>query len=118
MTWRRDGPHRPEEGSATVLVVAMAGVLMFVMVGLAAVGGLVTAQRRAQAAADLTALAAAAALDADACAEALRVAAANSASLDGCEVDGSEVRVTVSVAAPTMPGRDLRVSAEARAGPG
>ena len=38
-----------DAGSATVLVVAMAGVLLFVMAGLAAVGGLVTAQRRAQA---------------------------------------------------------------------
>lgn len=107
-----------EEGAATVLVVAMAGVLMFVMVGLSAAGGLVTAQRRAQSAADLAALAAAAALDADACAEALGAATANAARLDGCAVDASTVRVTVSVAGPTLPGRRVRVSAEARAGPG
>ena len=108
---------RVDDGGATVLVVAMAGVLMFVMVGLAAVGGLVTAQRRAQAAADLAALAAAGALDADACAEGLRVARANAAVLDDCELVGSEVRVVVSVPGPTMPGRQVRVSAEARAGP-
>jgi secretion/DNA translocation related TadE-like protein len=101
-----------------VLVVAMAGVLMFVMVALAAVGGLVTAQRRAQSAADLTALAAASAVDLDACAEALRMATANAAVLDSCAVEGSDVRVTVSVAGPTLPGRDVRVTAEARAGPG
>lgn len=109
---------RSERGSATVLVVAMAGVLVFVTMALAAVGGLVTAQRRAQSAADLTALAAAVALDAGACAEALRTASANSAGLDSCEVVGSEVRVVVSVAGPTLPGRDVRVRAEARAGPG
>lgn len=108
---------RSESGSATVLVVAMAGVLMFVMVGLSAVGGLVTAQRRAQAAADLAALGGAAAPD-DACSAAGRIAAANAAVLDGCEVAGSEVTVVVSVAGPHLPGRRVRVSAEARAGPG
>lgn len=104
-------------GSATVLVVAMAGVLMFVMVALATVSGLVAAQRRAQSAADLTALAAAAG-ETDPCAVAHRTATANGAALDSCAVDGEEVRVTVSVAGPTMPGRDVRVTAEARAGPG
>ena len=73
--------RRPEDGGATVLVVAMAGLLMFVMTGLAAAGGLVTAQRRAQAAADLAALAGASALD-DACARAGEVAAANAAALE------------------------------------
>ena len=123
---RRSRPHhsdidhgdidRGDVGSATVLVVAMAGVLLFVMVALAAVGGLVTAQRRAQSAADLTALAAAAG-ETDACAEAHRTATANGAALDSCAVDGEEVRVVVSVDGPTMPGRDVRVTAEARAGP-
>lgn len=107
-----------DAGSATVLVVAMAGVLMFVMVALAAVGGLVTAQRAAQSAADLTALAAAAARATGSCAEALRTATANGAELDSCAVDGDEVRVVVSVAGQTMAHRDVRVSAEARAGPG
>lgn len=107
---------RADRGAATILVVAMAGVLMFVTVGLAAVGGLVTAQRRAQAAADLTALAAASVLD-RACAEAEGIAAANAAVLDGCQVDGEEVRVTVSVRAVSVIGRQVRVSAEARAGP-
>lgn len=107
---------RGERGAATVLVVAMAGVLMFVMTGLAAAGGLVTAQRRAQAAADLTALAGAAHLD-DACARARVVAVANTATLDTCLVDGDDVRITVSVPGPQVPWRDVRVSADARAGP-
>ncbi len=110
--------RRRADGAATVLVVAMAALLMFVMAALAAAGGLVTAQRRAQSAADLTALAGAAAFEADACAEALRVATANGAGLDSCAVEGSEVRVVVSVAGPAVPGRRLRVTAEARAGPG
>jgi secretion/DNA translocation related TadE-like protein len=100
-----------------VLVVAMAGVLMFVMVGLSAVGGLVTAQRRAQSAADLAALAGAAEIEVDGCAEALRVARANAAVLDGCVVAGRDVRVTVSVDGPHLVGRDPRITAEARAGP-
>lgn len=109
---------RGDSGAATVLVVAMAGVLMFVMVGLAAVGGLVTAQRRAQAAADLAALGGATART-EACAEAGRIASANAAALDECVVvDGQDVRVVVSVAGPDVPWSDVRVTAEARAGPG
>lgn len=106
-----------DDGAATVLVVAMAGVLMFVMVGLAAAGGLVTAQRRAQAAADLAALGGAADLSAG-CAAAARIAAANAALLDTCEVLGRDVSVTVSVPGPRVPWRRVRVTAEARAGPG
>jgi secretion/DNA translocation related TadE-like protein len=108
---------RTERGGATLLVVAMAGLLMFVMTGLAAAGGLVTAQRRAQAAADLAALAGASHLD-DACGQAAAIAAANAASLDACARDGDDVTVEVSVAGPGVPWRDVRVTAEARAGPG
>jgi len=98
-------------------------VLMFVMIGLAAAGGLVTAQRRAQAAADLAALAGASALadlsdSAAPCAAADRVAGRNAAELDACTPDGRAIRVTVSVAGPDVPWREVRVTAEARAGPG
>jgi secretion/DNA translocation related TadE-like protein len=114
---------RGDGGGATVLVVAMAGVLMFVMVGLAAAGGLVTAQRRAQAAADLAALAGASALaevsgPTGPCAAADRVAGRNAAVLDACTPDGPAIRVTVSVPGPHVPWREVRVTAEARAGPG
>ena len=108
---------RSERGAATVLVVAMAGVLMFVMTGLAAAGGLVTSQRRAQAAADLAALAGASHLD-EACASAGQVAFANGAALESCRLYGDVVTVTVSVAGPRVPWRAVRVTAEARAGPG
>lgn len=109
--------RRSQRGAATILVVAMAGLLMFVMTGLAAGTGLVTAQRRAQAAADLAALAAASRLD-DACTAAREVAAANAAVLDSCRVDGRDVTVGVFVRGPRVPWRDVRVGAEARAGPG
>ena len=120
---RSGGGTRGERGGATVLVVAMAGVLTFVMVGLAAAGGLVTAQRRAQSAADLAALAAASALadvsgPTDACAAADRVAFRNAAVRDACAPDGRAIRVTVSVAGPDVPWKEVRVTAEARAGPG
>ena len=95
----------------------MAGVLMFVMLALAAAGGLVAAQRRAQAAADLTALGGATDLAA-ACTAAAGVAAANAALLESCEVTGTDVTVTVSVPGPRVPWRSVRVSAQARAGPG
>lgn len=109
-----------ERGAATVLVVAMAGVLCFVMIGLAAASGLVVAQRRAQAAADLAALAAAGALadGGDACASAASTATSNGAALLGCDVAGREATVVVVVPGPQWPGREVRVTAEARAGPG
>lgn len=112
--------RRSERGAATVLVVAMAGVLIFVMTGLAAAGGLVTAQREAQAAADLAALAALAGASYvdEACVRAREVAIANGAALERCRRDGDEVTVAVSVPGPRVPWRDIRVTAEARAGPG
>ena len=115
---RRRGP-RDEGGAATVLVLAMAGTLMFVLVGLSAAAGLVTAQRRAQAAADLAALAGATAVPrgADGCAEAARISTANGAALDACSTVAHEVWVQVSLPGPQWPGRRVRVSAEARAGP-
>ena len=109
--------RRDDRGGATVVVVAMAGLLMFLTTGLAAAGGLVTAQRRAQAAADLAALAAAAHLDA-ACPQAGRIATTNAAALEECRLAGDEVTVLVSVAVPRVPWREVRVTADARAGPG
>ena len=113
--------RRGDAGGATVLVVALAGVLVFVMVGLGAAGGLVVAQRRVQAAADLAALAAAT-TPGGACGEAARVAAANGAALERCRRDGEVLSVVVSVPGPVLPWAsrwsEVRVSAEARAGPG
>lgn len=93
-----------DRGSGTVLaltVVMLAGLLL-VMVS--AVGQAVLARHRAQAAADLAALAAASAQptggtapgSADACSEAARVASANGARLAGCRA-GADVVVRVRV---------------------
>lgn len=114
---RRAG--RTEEGAATVLVVVMAGILCFVTVGLGAASGLVVAQRRAQAAADLASLAAAAALSdrGRGCDAAASSAERNRARLVSCEVDGQEATVTVVVPGPRWPGRRVEVTAQARAGP-
>lgn len=111
---------RDDRGAATVLVLAIAGMLMFVLVGLSAVSGLVTAQRRAQAAADLAALAGAASVPHGdgGCAAAARISAANGAALTACSTLAREVWVRVTVPGPQWPGRRVLVSAEARAGPG
>lgn len=100
-----------------MLVVAMAGVLMFAMVGLAPAAGLVVSQRRAQAAADLAALAGAAS-PGHPCTAAARSAAANAAALEACSARGHDVTVRVSVPGPEVPWREVVVAAEARAGPG
>jgi hypothetical protein len=67
---------RDESGSATLLVLAMAGVLMLVGAAVAVVVAMVAAHRAAQSAADLSALAGArgVAQGRDGCARAAQVA--------------------------------------------
>jgi len=115
--WRRD-----QRGAATVLVMPFVGVLALVTVVLAFQGGVLVAQRRVQAAADLAALAGAAALQRgeDGCAAASAVAGRNGARLSGCEVSGTagrDVVVTVERDGPAVLGRSVTVEASARAGP-
>jgi secretion/DNA translocation related TadE-like protein len=102
-----------------VLVVAMAGVLLMVGGALGVVGAIVVTHRRAQAAADLAALAGAAALirGADPCARAAEVAAANGATLTSCVGADAEVQVVVTVSGPRGLGPAAELSAGARAGP-
>lgn len=108
-----------ERGAATVLVVAFLGLLLLVGTALGVVGAMVRAHRTAQSAADLAALAGAAAIarDEDGCTQAARVAAANGARLVGCAPEGLEVRVTVEVEGPRSLGQVADLTAEARAGP-
>ena len=87
---------------AVLVTIALAGVQL---------GGAVVARHRAQAAADLAALAAATALPggpAAACRQALGVTTAMGALLQGCDVDRLDVVLTVSLG---------RARAAARAGP-
>jgi secretion/DNA translocation related TadE-like protein len=113
------GGRSAERGAATVLVVAMAGVLLMVGAALGVAGAMVVAHRRAQAAADLAALAGAEALAQgnDGCVRAAGVAAANGASLTSCVPAGADVQVAVTVTGPHGLGQAADLAAEARAGP-
>ncbi len=114
---QRSGERRAaERGSASLLAVTMAGLLVFVGGALAGVTALVVDHRRAQAAADLAALAGAGA-PSDPCGAAARIATANGARLVGCVPSGPDLVVSVTVTSAAWPGRDLTISAQARAGP-
>ena len=119
MRGRAGPPGAGERGAATLLVLAVCGLLMFVGLALAGVAAIVLAQRSAQAAADLAALAGATAAvsGADACAVAGDVAAANGAVLAHCELAGLVVTIGVSVEGPRLVDRRYDVTARARAGP-
>ena len=110
---------RDERGSASLLAVALAGVLVLVGLALAAVAGMVAAHRQAQAAADLAALAGAGAhaRGGDGCAEAAALAMGNGATLVSCRVAGDDVWVVVQVRSPDWRGSGHDLTAEARAGP-
>lgn len=116
----RSRSRHGEQGSATLLAVALLGVLVLVGVALGVVAAILHAHRQAQAAADLAALAGAAAVadGADACAAAGRIALANHAVLGACRVSGREVLVEVTVAGPRWLGHDGDLRGQARAGPG
>ncbi len=108
-----------ERGAATILTVAMSGVVLLLGVALSAVAGLVVAHRQAQSAADLAALAGAAAVaqGGDGCAAAAGIATANGADQTSCQVDGRDVVITVVVPGPRWGGYGGDLSASARAGP-
>lgn len=108
-----------DEGAATVVGLALIALLILVGVATAAVGGAVLAHRRAEAAADLAALAAAQALQGrgDPCREAARIAQANDAQLRACTVDGWTASVEVAVSGPRLIGLGLSLPARSRAGP-
>lgn len=111
---------RSERGTATAWAVPLIGVLALLTVMLAGVGTALAAVRRAQAAADLAALAGATAYAAgrEACAEAARVASLNRARLDSCDVLGpGDVRVVVRTRARGPWPDPLEVRGRARAGP-
>ena len=105
-----------DRGSATVVAAVMVVVLLCVTGAGAYLGSVVVARHRAQAAADLAALAAAARLPAGvgaACARATAVAREMRVDDTRCEVDDLDVVVTVQVAV-TFAGA---ARAAARAGP-
>ncbi|MCY7394706.1 MAG: flp pilus-assembly TadE/G-like family protein [Nocardioides sp.] len=119
MSGSRSRSRRPDErGGVTLFAVACAGVLLLLGAALGVVAAMVVAHRTAQGAADLSALAAAGALDTtDPCARAAWVAAANGGRLSSCLLQDREVTVVVEVAGPRWLGQQSDLRARARAGP-
>jgi secretion/DNA translocation related TadE-like protein len=109
---------RGEHGAGTVLAVAMIGLVVTVTVGTSGAVGVVAGHRRAQSAADLSALAGAATLQSggDACQRASVIAGRNGAELQRCQVDGTELAVVVARSV-RLPGLPMELEARARAGP-
>ena len=99
--------RRGQTGSATLLVVAMAGVLLLLGAGLAVVTALVAAQSGARGVAS----------GGDGCAIAREVAAANGARLTLCAVSGRVVDVEVQVPGPHWLGQAADLAGRSRAGP-
>jgi secretion/DNA translocation related TadE-like protein len=117
MTGRPSG----DRGSATVWVIALSAVLAVVGTAVVLVGAATVARHRAEAAADLAALAAAGRVaggEPDACGLAAEVARANAARLASCAV-GADAVVELRVSVPVRLGRlgVWAASARARAGP-
>jgi secretion/DNA translocation related TadE-like protein len=109
-----------ERGSATVLGVGLMVVVLALFVFGAQLGAAVATRHRAEAAADLAALASAThAVSGQefACRAANRVASHMAARLAACELNGWEVIVRVTVDPPGLIGRFGAVDATARAGP-
>ncbi len=109
---------RGEQGAGTVLAVSMIGLIVSVTVGTAGAVGVVAGHRRAQSAADLSALAGATTLQngGEACARADVIAGRNGADLQRCQVNGTEVVVVVARRV-RLPGLPMELRARARAGP-
>lgn len=109
-----------EEGSATVTAsLALAGLIV-VTVLVVHLGGVVVARHRAQAAADLAALAAAGELWHGAevgCAAAESLGRRMSAHIARCEIDGWDAVITIEEKVPLGPFGMRSIRAVARAGP-
>ena len=109
-----------ERGSATVWVLAAGLVIVVAALAAVAVGAAIVARHRAQAAADLAALAGAAhAVEGQdaACAWAARLAADNGGQLVACSLDGWDLTVSAAVAPAGVAALAGTASASARAGP-
>lgn len=96
--------EQPEEGSGTVLALTIIAALLVLTVVIAGLIGVVSANRRASAAADLSALAAADAYrgltEGDPCAVASELAERHGAHLESCTFPDRPETVEVTVAVP------------------
>lgn len=115
--------RRSDRGAATAFGLALLALLLLVAVACGVAVAALAGHRRAEAAADLAALAGAQALQAGRapCDPAARVAADNGARLDSCAVHGQDVVVSLHVAlgglGRVVGGVTPRLPARARAGP-
>jgi secretion/DNA translocation related TadE-like protein len=102
-----------------VLVAVFVVLLCAAALVLSVIGGLLVHQRRLESAADLAALAGAAAVQRgeDGCAAAGRVARRNGSRLAGCLIVQDRVEVTTAGRARLPFGAQARQQARARAGP-
>ncbi|WP_327161379.1 Rv3654c family TadE-like protein [Mycolicibacterium wolinskyi] len=121
-------PRRPplsnracdDRGSASLLAVALIAILLAFTTGAAYLGAAVIARHRAQAAADLAALAAAGAVAGGpeaACARASQIASAMRTTVAACRVDGLDVVLDVQVRVSLGRFGTGSARAVARAGP-
>lgn len=109
-----------DRGSASVLVLAFGLLVILIGAAFAQVGAAVAARHRAQAAADLGALAGAAWAPAGrsaACSRAAELVIANGATLESCTLDGLDITITATVAVPGLAPPGQRAGSSARAGP-
>ena len=115
----RDRGEPVERGSATVHATVLIGLLTTLALIAASATGLVTAHRRAAAAADLAALAGASALQQgqSGCPVAGRLARANGSRMVGCQRGGEVLTVEVEIAVDSLFGRSFVLRGKARAGP-
>jgi secretion/DNA translocation related TadE-like protein len=119
-TWRRPTGCRRDRGAASVWLLAAGLVLVAMGVAGAAVGTATVARHRAQAAADLGALAGAMrAVDGSvtACHRAAEIVAANGGRLAACTLDGFDLTIAVDVSVSPVRGLVRTAHASARAGP-
>ena len=116
---RRASRGSDSRGAATLLVVALTGVVLLLGLAGAFLNATGAAHRRAQAAADLAALAGATAHrhGDDACAAAGKVAMSNGAASTACHLEGEDVVVEVSLSGPEFLGHSWDLTGRARAGP-
>lgn len=111
--------RRAERGSGTVLVATFVGLVVTAALALAVLGGLLVRQRELESAADLAALAGAAAAQQgqDGCARARLAARRNGVALVSCQAVAGTVEVTAGRAARLPFGETVSQVARARAGP-
>lgn len=109
-----------ERGAASVMVATCVALLLVIGSALGVLAGLVRSHRAAQSAADLAALAGAAARQRgeDGCRVAAALARSNAAELVACRLIGDDVAVAVEVVGPRWLGQTADLAAQARAGPG